>query len=149
MSSALVRALGPAVVAALYRTLGSSYRYVVARPERLESLLAGGPAVLALWHDQAFAAARYLDRRLHHGGRAITLIASQSRDGELVAGLAARLGIPVVRGSTSRGGRGAILALHRALVKEGASPASGAVRGGAARRRAAGGARSSRSIARW
>ena len=28
----------------------------------------------------------------------------------------------MVRGSTSRGGRGAILALHRALVKHGASP---------------------------
>jgi lysophospholipid acyltransferase (LPLAT)-like uncharacterized protein len=45
------------------------------------------------------------------------VIASHSRDGELVARLAAPLGLPVVRGSTSRGGRGAILALYRALAK--------------------------------
>jgi lysophospholipid acyltransferase (LPLAT)-like uncharacterized protein len=114
--------LGPAAVAAIYRTLGASYRYVVSRPERLDSLLAGEPVVLAMWHDQAFAAARFLDRRLHRGGLALTLIASQSRDGELVARLAGKLDIPVVRGSTSRGGRGAILALHRALVKQGSSP---------------------------
>jgi len=114
--------LAPAAIAAIYRTLARSYRYVVARPERLEALLANGPVVLAMWHDQAFAAARFLDRRLHRGGLALTLIASQSRDGELVARLAQSLDIPVVRGSTSRGGRGAILALHRALVKHGASP---------------------------
>jgi lysophospholipid acyltransferase (LPLAT)-like uncharacterized protein len=109
-------------VAGVYRTLGASYRYVVSRPDRLAALLGSGPVVLALWHDQALAAARFLDRRLHRGGLALTLIASQSRDGELVARLAGSLGIPVVRGSTSRGGRGAILALHRALVKQRASP---------------------------
>jgi lysophospholipid acyltransferase (LPLAT)-like uncharacterized protein len=114
--------LGPLAVGAIYHTLGASYRYVVSRPERLDSLLAGGPVVLAMWHDQAFAAARFLDRRLHRSGLALNLIASQSRDGELVARLAGQLGIPVVRGSTSRGGRGAILALHRALVKQGSSP---------------------------
>ena len=118
----LIAPLGPAAVATVYRTLGASYRYVVSRPERLDALLRGGPVVLAMWHDQAFAAARFLDRRLHHAGLGLTVIASQSRDGELVARLAGKLGIPVVRGSTSRGGRGAILALHRALVKHGSSP---------------------------
>ncbi len=118
----LTAPLGPAAVATVYRTLGASYRYVVSRPERLDALLRGGPVVLAMWHDQAFAAARFLDRRLHHAGLGLTVIASQSRDGELVARLAGKLGIPVVRGSTSRGGRGAILALHRALVKHGSSP---------------------------
>jgi lysophospholipid acyltransferase (LPLAT)-like uncharacterized protein len=118
----LLAPLAPVAIAAIYHTLARSYRYVVTRPDRLDALLHNGPVVLAMWHDQAFAAARFLDRRLHHGGLALTLIASQSRDGELVARLARSLDIPVVRGSTSRGGRGAILALHRALVKNGASP---------------------------
>jgi hypothetical protein len=122
LSGRLVGALGPPAVNVLFHTLAASYRYVIAQPERLESLLASGPVVLTLWHDQAFAAARFLHRRLHRGGLALTVIASQSRDGELVARLAAPLGVPVVRGSTSRGGRGAILALYRALAKHRSSP---------------------------
>lgn len=122
MKERLLAALGPPVVATLFRTLGASYRYVIARPERLEALCASGPVVLTLWHDQAFAAARFLHRRLHRGGLSLTVIASQSRDGELVARLAATLQVPVVRGSTSRGGRGAILALYRALAKGRSSP---------------------------
>jgi lysophospholipid acyltransferase (LPLAT)-like uncharacterized protein len=118
----LAAALGPSLVAAVYHTLGASYRHRVSRPDRLEALLAGGPVVLALWHDQAFAGARFLERRLHRGGLPLVVIASQSRDGELVARLAAKLGVAVVRGSTSRGGRGAMLALHRALSKGRTSP---------------------------
>jgi lysophospholipid acyltransferase (LPLAT)-like uncharacterized protein len=118
----LVGALGPPVVATLFHTLGASYRYQVLHPDRLAALVASGPVVLTLWHDQAFAAARFLHRRLHRAGLGLTVIASQSRDGELVARLAARLGVPVVRGSTSRGGRGAILALYRSLAKHRSSP---------------------------
>ena len=36
----LIAPLGPAAVTTVYRTLGASYRYVVSRPERLDSLLA-------------------------------------------------------------------------------------------------------------
>jgi lysophospholipid acyltransferase (LPLAT)-like uncharacterized protein len=122
VNARLAGALGPAFATTLFHTLAASYRYVVLRPERLESLVASGPVVLTLWHDQAFAAARFLHRRLHRGGLALTVIASQSRDGELVARLAAPLGVPVVRGSTSRGGRGAILALYRSLARHRSSP---------------------------
>ena len=118
----MVRALGPAVVGLLFRGLGGSYRYRVTRPERLAALVEGGrPAVLVMWHDQAFAGARFLHRRLHCRGLGLTVIASHSREGELVARLAGSLDVPVVRGSTSRGGRGAILALYRALAKHGSS----------------------------
>jgi lysophospholipid acyltransferase (LPLAT)-like uncharacterized protein len=114
--SRLVGAVGPAAVAALFRSLGASYRYAVVHPERLEALLAEGrPVVLALWHGQAFTAAGFVIGRLHRGGLPLTVIASHSRDGELVAVLARRLGVPVVRGSTSRGGRGAMLGLYRSL----------------------------------
>jgi len=122
VNARLAGTLGPPAATALFHTLAASYRYVIARPERLESLVASGPVVLTLWHDQAFAAVRFLHRRLHRGGLALTVIASQSRDGELVARFAAPLGVPVVRGSTSRGGRGAILALYRALARHRSSP---------------------------
>jgi lysophospholipid acyltransferase (LPLAT)-like uncharacterized protein len=114
----VVRALAPPALVGLFHTLASSWRYAVSRPERLEALRGGGPAVLVFWHDQAFAAARFLHRDLHQEGCELTVIASRSREGELVARLAARLGVPVVRGSSSRGGRGAILALYRALAKQ-------------------------------
>jgi hypothetical protein len=114
----LVGAVGPAVVAGLFRTLAASYRYTVARPERLDSLLsAGRPVIFTLWHGQAFAASRFVIDRLHRGGLPLMTLASHSRDGDLVAALARRLGVPIVRGSTSRGGRGAMLALYRALLR--------------------------------
>jgi lysophospholipid acyltransferase (LPLAT)-like uncharacterized protein len=42
---------------------------------------------------------------------------SRSRDGELVAGIAERLGLIPVRGSTTEGGREALLAIARELRK--------------------------------
>jgi lysophospholipid acyltransferase (LPLAT)-like uncharacterized protein len=117
----VVRLLAPPALAGLFHTLASSYRYSVAQPERLDALRRDGPVVLVLWHDQAFAAARFLHRDLHRRGRPLTVIASHSREGELVARLAARLEVPVVRGSSSRGGRAAILGLYRALAKHGSS----------------------------
>jgi lysophospholipid acyltransferase (LPLAT)-like uncharacterized protein len=117
----LVRALGPPALVGLFHSLAASYRYAVVQPERLEALRSGGPAVVVFWHDQAFAAARFLHRDLHRAGCELTVIASQSREGELVARLAAHLGVPVVRGSSSRGGRGAILALYRAIAKHASS----------------------------
>ncbi len=52
----------------------------------------------------------------------MTLLASQSRDGELVTRFARPWKIRTVRGSSSRGGQAAMRALHRAIVKHGASP---------------------------
>jgi lysophospholipid acyltransferase (LPLAT)-like uncharacterized protein len=43
------------------------------------------------------------------------VLASRSRDGELVARWVARFGLPVVRGSSSRGGAQALRGLARAL----------------------------------
>src|SRR5437879_11760815 len=53
--------------------------------------------------------------RARHGARAATVLASRSRDGEIVARYLSRFGLDSVRGSTSRGGREAGRALVAAV----------------------------------
>jgi lysophospholipid acyltransferase (LPLAT)-like uncharacterized protein len=84
--------------------------------QTLVQSLEEGPAIIAIFHgDQA--------PLLHaHGRLGIVGMASQSRDGELLAQLIRRLGYGVIRGSTSRGGMGALRAALR-CVEDGQSPA--------------------------
>ncbi len=91
--------------------------------EHLEPLVAAGrPAVLVFWHDSAFALAHFL-RDLDRRGLRLSILASRSGDGELVGRLGAAWGVDIVRGSSSRGGKAAILALHRRMRQAGTSPA--------------------------
>jgi len=67
----------------------------------LEYLQNGGAVVLCTWHQQFFAAIHYFHKyREYHPG----LMISQSRDGKIIASIAARSGWHPVRGSSSRGG---------------------------------------------
>ena len=59
-----------------------------------------------------------MSEEVHKKGLEVAVLASHSRDGELVARFAKALKMRVIRGSASRGGQGAIRALHRALVKD-------------------------------
>ena len=104
--------------------LGRTWKIrVIAGREHLEALLADPHAVLlSYWHNRAFISAYFLLDRLHRGGLDITLLASQSRDGELVTRVCRRWGLNTVRGSASRGGVPAMRALHRAITRQGSSP---------------------------
>lgn len=105
------------------RGLGGSYRYRVLHRDRLAPLLGSGTAaVVSFWHDQSFAGAWFLVDRLHGEGLPLTLLASRSRDGGLVAQVVHPWGLRVVRGSASRGGRQALLEMHRDIVRHGSSP---------------------------
>ena len=73
-------------------------------------------SVYAFWHGQQMALVA--GRR---GTRLATLV-SLSRDGELQASVMRRLGLEVVRGSSSRGGAGGLLGMIRA-VRAGADAA--------------------------
>lgn len=96
---------------------------VVSGADRLEAVLQrGGPVILSFWHDRSFAAAHLILARLLPGGLGVTLLSSRSRDGELVARLARRLKLPVVRGSASRGGREALTGTYRMIVRHRSSP---------------------------
>lgn len=48
-----------------------------------------------------------------HRGRGITMLVSESRDGEIIARIARKLGFECVRGSTSRGGARSVLEMVR------------------------------------
>jgi len=70
---------------------------------------AGQGTVVALWHGQM------LTMLSHHRDLGIAILISEHRDGEIIARIAHAFGCATVRGSTSRGGARALLALAGAL----------------------------------
>ena len=113
----LVLARTPALAAALVRLLGATLRV---RAEGVEALTPAWrdarPLIYCVWHGRILMVP-WLNTRLHrsHGARAVSVLASRSRDGALVADYAQRFGLDVVRGSSSRGGVGALRALVAAV----------------------------------
>jgi lysophospholipid acyltransferase (LPLAT)-like uncharacterized protein len=111
------------VIRLVVRALVQTWRLDI-RGDRsaLERLCRGDePFVLSFWHDRSPLAAGLLLRHIL-GRIPVTLLASQSRDGELVARIARPWGVSIVRGSASRGGREAIRQIYRQLVHERSSP---------------------------
>lgn len=70
----------------------------------LDYLNEGGRVILASWH-QRFFGGFYLPRIF---SRPISIMISQSRDGDFIADVVGRIGWRPVRGSSSRGGRKAL-----------------------------------------
>ncbi len=65
----------------------------------------GGRVLLCVWHQQFFAAIGHFKNYSHLNPG---LMISQSRDGELIAGVANRTGWHTARGSSSKGGKEAM-----------------------------------------
>jgi lysophospholipid acyltransferase (LPLAT)-like uncharacterized protein len=109
--------LMPPLAAGLVRLLGPTLRL---RAEGLEALTSSGPAarplIYCVWHGRILMVP-WLNARLRRsrGERQLSVLASRSRDGELIAEYARRFGLDVVRGSSSRGGAGALRALVAAI----------------------------------
>jgi lysophospholipid acyltransferase (LPLAT)-like uncharacterized protein len=82
------------------RALGTP---VLPRPRRL-----GPPRLFAFWHEFALLPA------VHYRGVGLAMLISQHADGELIATACRHLGHGVVRGSTTRGGAGALREMVRA-----------------------------------
>ena len=110
-------ALGPPVAASLVRLLGATLRL---RAEGVEALVpswaAARPLIYCVWHGRILKVP-WLNARLRrtHGARAVSVLASRSRDGSILGGFVSRFGLDVVRGSSSRGGAGALRALVTAV----------------------------------
>lgn len=106
MSTAAIAGVGAAVV----RALGSTWRLIEVGGEAVEEEHAAGRRVVyAFWHRDILAMA-YAKR-----GTGTHVLISWHRDGEIIARLVRRLGIGVVRGSTSRGSaRGLADMVHKA-----------------------------------
>jgi lysophospholipid acyltransferase (LPLAT)-like uncharacterized protein len=69
------------------------------------------PWVFALWHASLLPAA------YHHAADGVAVLVSQHRDGELIARVLAAWGSTTVRGSTTRGGSRALLAMINELQR--------------------------------
>jgi lysophospholipid acyltransferase (LPLAT)-like uncharacterized protein len=109
--SAARRAQVAAIAAAAYPIvagLGRTLRWRVEGTEHLAAVAASGhPPILAFWHG------RILPATIYFRDRGIVVITSENFDGEWIARIIARFGYGTARGSTSRGGRRALLQLVR------------------------------------
>jgi len=113
----VLSALAPPVTASAVRALGATLRLRTEGLELVEPLWAARrPVIYAVWHARILMVP-WLNARLvrTHGARPPRVLASRSRDGELVARWATRFGLGVVRGSSSRGGAEALRELTAVL----------------------------------
>ena len=101
--------VAPMLGAMIVRMLAHTVR--IRREEATASALwrAGTPAIYAVWHG------RILLLPYLYGWRRARVLASRSRDGELLTRFVAHFGLESVRGSSSQGGAEAIRLLARSL----------------------------------
>jgi lysophospholipid acyltransferase (LPLAT)-like uncharacterized protein len=107
LEAAAISAAGYRLVAALGRTW--TWRSDGA-DHYDEVLRSGRQPIMAFWHGRIMPATYYFRRR------GIVVITSENFDGEWIAGIIERFGYGTARGSTSRGGRRALLQLKRDMA---------------------------------
>jgi lysophospholipid acyltransferase (LPLAT)-like uncharacterized protein len=106
-----ILALAPGLIAFLLKILVWSWRVKEENGEGISPYQKGGNRfIYAFWHDQIIAGVGLFK------GSDVPSMASQSFDGDLIARALVKLGYPApARGSTSRGGQGALKALADVL----------------------------------
>ncbi|HEX8116568.1 MAG TPA: lysophospholipid acyltransferase family protein, partial [Pyrinomonadaceae bacterium] len=104
---------GSFVFPLLIRAVGATLRFQVEGQEHWDEAARGGRLpIYTFWHDRIFAGTYFFR------GRRIVIMTSQSFDGEYIARFIQRMGFGAVRGSSTRGGVGALVELAR-LVRRG------------------------------
>ena len=121
MSSILKKTLAASwfhgLVYHLIRLYALTFRLTVENEkEWMACLRNGGRVLLCAWHQQFFSAIRYFKTYQNY---APGLMISRSADGAFIAGVAARSGWRPVRGSSSKGGKSAMLSVIRHLKETG------------------------------
>jgi lysophospholipid acyltransferase (LPLAT)-like uncharacterized protein len=113
-SSAGKRLQAKAIASVGYRLvamLGATLRWRTEGVEHFDRVIKSGrQPIMAFWHGRILPATYYFRRR------GIVVITSENFDGEWIAGIIERFGYGTARGSTSRGGRKALLQLTRDLA---------------------------------
>jgi lysophospholipid acyltransferase (LPLAT)-like uncharacterized protein len=95
----------------LINALGRTLRWKVEGLDHYDAIVnSGRQPVMAFWHGRILPATYYFRRR------GIVVITSENFDGEWIAGIIQRFGYGTARGSTSRGGRKALLQLTRDMA---------------------------------
>jgi len=88
------------------RAYAWTFRFKVENEQEwMDYLKNGGAILICAWHQQFFAAIRHCPKYKIHKP---SVMVSQSKDGEIAAGVAKHAGWYPVRGSSSRGGREAL-----------------------------------------
>lgn len=94
----------------LIRAIGATIRFETEGLEHFDEVEREGKVpIYAFWHDRIFLATYYFRNKR------IAVITSQSFDGEYIAGFIQRFGYGAVRGSSTRGGVGALVQLIRVM----------------------------------
>jgi lysophospholipid acyltransferase (LPLAT)-like uncharacterized protein len=102
--------LGVPIGILILKLLGATWRWRVQNEEVVQRATAGGKGlILGLWHGQLLPLAWYMR------GRGIVVLVSASRDGEIITRVIESVGYRTVRGSSTRGGREALVALLKEL----------------------------------
>ena len=106
-----VRAVLCRLVAAYIRLVYATSRWEMRNAEAVNALWdAGSPFILAFWHGRMF-----MMPAMWRKGAPVSMLISRHRDGELIARTLRHFGVDAIRGSTSRGGAGALREVLRAL----------------------------------
>jgi len=110
-SSPLKRAEAAAISAVGYRVcaaLGATLKWRVEGLQHYDEIVLGGrQPIMAFWHG------RILPATIYFKDRGIVVITSENFDGQWIAGIIERFGYATARGSTSRGGRRALIQMVR------------------------------------
>ena len=107
LQAKLISALGYPLIA----SLGATLRWRTEGLEHYDTIVRSGrQPIMAFWHGRILPATYYFRRR------GIVVITSENFDGEWIAGIIERFGYGTARGSTSRGGRRALLQLTREMA---------------------------------
>ena len=94
----------------LINALGHTLRWRVEGMQHYDAIVASGrQPVMAFWHGRILPATFYFRRR------GIVVITSENFDGEWIARIIERFGYATARGSSTRGGRKAMVRLVRAM----------------------------------
>lgn len=94
----------------LIRIIGSTIRYEIEGWENFEAIEKMGKVpIYSFWHNRIFAGTYFFRHR------GIVVITSQSMDGEYIARFIRRLGYGAIRGSSTRGGVGALIEMIRCM----------------------------------
>lgn len=103
-------------LAIVVRVLGATLRVRAVGTEALApSWSARRPLIYAVWHGRILMVPWMNERLRRRGARAVQVLASRSRDGDLVAAYVRRFGLGAARGSSSRGGAAGLRALAATL----------------------------------
>ena len=102
-------------VALLMRVVGLTLRYRIEDPHGQKAKAPPGvPVIWIFWHNCLFAAP--LTKRRFSGDAPATALASASKDGAVIESAITSFGVKTVRGSSSRRGVAALIALKKALA---------------------------------